>query len=80
MVNKLITVFFCLCVVMANSIYFPKLEQTVRNLSRALFKLRIVRQIKEISILIHSAYFKGREHFCIDVLQAIFIFKVTRRV
>lgn len=63
--------FFCLCVVMANSIYLPKVEQTIQNLSRALFKLRIVWQIKEISIFIHSVYFKGREkHFCIDVLQA----------
>lgn len=45
----------------ANSIYFPKIEQTVQNLSKALFKLRIVWQIKEISIFVHSAYFKGRE-------------------
>lgn len=33
----------------------------MQNLSRALFKLRIVRQMKEISIFIYSAYFKGRE-------------------
>lgn len=66
---------------MASSIYFPKIDQTVQNLPRALFKLRIVWQIKEISIFIHSAYFKAeREHFCIDVLQAFFIFEVNRRV
>lgn len=59
---------------MANSVCSIFGKQILQIPLRALFKLRIVWQItKEISVFIHSTYFKGRKM----QLQATFLYRCT---